>query len=79
MNEGTETIDISLFLNREVALFIEDVKDHRVQRRDGVFKGSDESNYYLLMTRGPLKGEPVAFKKASVVRIEPAAGGGQNI
>ena len=78
MQEGSEKIDIALFLNRQVALFIEDVKDHRVQRRDGIFKGSDDINYYLLMTCGRLKGEPVAFKKSSVVRIEPAAGGGHH-
>ena len=69
MKEGKNRIDLSFYLDKEVALFVQD--RNNVQRKDGVLRGYDDVNYYLEMTHGPRKGNVIGFLRTIVIRIEP--------
>ncbi len=65
--EGRTGINASIFLDKNVILFVYD-KD-KVQRRDGILKGFDETHYYVELTFGNLKGSLTSFLKTDVKRI----------
>ena len=69
MIEDRKGIDASIFIEKEVVLFLNDID--RVQRKDGILKGFDHTHYYILMTKGYRRGEVVSFLRTDVKRLEP--------
>jgi len=69
MIEDRKGINASIFIDKEVVLFLDD--GDRVQRRDGFLKGFDHTHYYILMTKGSRKGEVVSYLRTDVKRLEP--------
>ncbi len=76
MQEERQGIEASFFLNKPVAIFIDD-KD-RVQRRDGILRGFDHTHIYLELTFPGKEGKVVSYLRTDIKRIILSDGGGSN-
>lgn len=76
MKEERQGIEVSFFLNKPVAIFIDD-KD-RVQRRDGILRGFDHTHIYLELTFLGKEGKVVSYLRTDIKRIILSDGGGSN-
>lgn len=70
----TERKGASIYLNKEIRLFIED--GDRTFPRDGILRDFDEVNYYVQMLQGAKKDLVIAFLRTTVRRIEPLISNG---
>jgi hypothetical protein len=77
MNEVGQGVEASFFLNKPVAIFIDD-KD-RIQRRDGILRGFDHTHLYLELTYAGKAGEVVSYLRTDVKRIILTSGGGSHL
>jgi len=77
MNEVRQGIEVSFFLNKNVAIFLYD-KD-RVQRRDGILRGFDHTHIYVELTYNDKSGEVVSHLRTDIKRIILSSGGGSHL